>query len=113
MFLKLICLFLYRTQVITTGYDLIAENISEKQLLIYPNPFTTEARIKIKNNGFEPMKIQIFSIDGRLVRNDISTGNEFVWKGDNQSGQKLLPGIYICKVEAANRLYTTKIILSK
>ncbi|MCA1759751.1 MAG: T9SS type A sorting domain-containing protein, partial [Bacteroidales bacterium] len=100
-----------RENSVTTGSDLIAENTSENQLLIYPNPFTTETRIKVENNGFEPMKIQIFSIDGKLVRNEISTGNEYVWKGDNQSGQKLQSGFYICKVQAANRLYTTKIIL--
>ena len=59
------------------------------------------------------MKIQIFTMDGRLIRNEISTGNEYIWRGDNQSGQKLQPGIYICKVQAENRLYTAKIILSR
>jgi len=102
-----------RENSVTTGLDLIAENNSGKQLQIYPNPFTTETRIKIENNRFEPMKIQIFTMDGRLIRNEISTGNEYIWRGDNQSGQKLQPGIYICKVQAENRLYTAKIILSR
>ena len=102
-----------RENSVTTGSNLIADNNSEKQLLVYPNPFTTETRIKVENNGFERMEIQIFSIDGRLVHNEISTGNEYVWKGDNQAGQKLQHGIYICKVQAANRLYSTKIILSR
>jgi hypothetical protein len=96
---------------ITTGFDLLAGAGSEKQLLIYPNPFTTETRLIIGNNGFEPMKVQIYSMDGRLVRNDITTDNEYVWKGDNQSGHKLQPGIYICKVQADNRLFTGKIVL--
>lgn len=102
-----------RENSVTTGVDLIAEYISEKQLLIYPNPFTTETRIKIENNGFEPMKIQIFSMDGRLVRNDTTFDNEYIWKGDSQSGKKLQSGIYICKVQSDNRLYTSKIILSR
>ena len=102
-----------RENSVTTGVDLIAEYNSEKQLLIYPNPFTTETRIKIENNGFEPMKIQIFSMDGRLVRNDTTFDNEYIWKGDSQSGQKLQSGIYICKVQSDNRLYTSKIILSR
>ena len=102
-----------RENSVTTSSDLIAENNSEKQLMVYPNPFTTETRIKIENNGFEPMKIQIFTLDGRLVRNEISTVNEYVWKGDNQAGQKLQPGFYICKVQAENTLYSAKIILSR
>jgi hypothetical protein len=102
-----------RENSVTTGVDLIAEYNSEKQLLIYPNPFTTETKIKIENNGFEPMKIQIFSMDGRLVRNDTTFDNEYIWKGDNQTGQKLQPGIYICKVQSDNRLFTSKIILSR
>jgi hypothetical protein len=102
-----------RENSVTTGSDLIADNYSEKQMQIYPNPFTTETRIKIENKGFETMKIQIFSMDGRLVRNDITTDNEYVWKGDNQAGQKLQPGIYICKVQADNRLFTGKIVLGK
>jgi len=59
------------------------------------------------------MKVQIFTMDGRMVRNDITTVNEYVWLGDNQAGQKLQPGIYICKVHAANRLFTGKIVLGK
>jgi hypothetical protein len=102
-----------RENSVTTGFDLITESHSEKQLQIYPNPFNVETKLKIGNNGFEPMKVQIFSMDGRLVRNDITSDNEYVWRGDNQAGQKLQPGIYICKVQAENRLYTAKIILSR
>jgi hypothetical protein len=102
-----------RKNSITTGSDLLAGGSSEKQLQIYPNPFTDETRLKIENNGFEPMKVQIYSIDGRLVRNDIASDNEYVWRGDNQAGQKLQPGIYICKVQADNRLFTGKIVLGK
>jgi hypothetical protein len=102
-----------RENSVTTDVDLIADYNSEKQLLIYPNPFTTETRIKIENNEFEPMKIQIFSMDGRLVKSEVVSDNEYVWKGDNQSGQKLQPGIYICKVHSDNQLFTGKVILGK
>jgi hypothetical protein len=98
---------------ITTGSDLLAETSSEKQLRIYPNPFTDETKLKIENNSFEPMKVQIYSLDGRLVRNDISVNNEYVWRGDNQAGQKLQPGIYICKVQSGNKLFTGKVVLGK
>ncbi|HSO86844.1 MAG TPA: CotH kinase family protein [Draconibacterium sp.] len=102
-----------RENSVTTGSDLMTNGSSEKQLQIYPNPFITETRLKIGNNGFEPMKVQIYSIDGRMVRNDITADNEYVWRGDNQTGQKLLPGIYICKIQSGNSLFTGKIILRK
>ena len=102
-----------RENSVTTGFNLFTENNTEMQLQIFPNPFNVETKIKINNNGFEPMKVQIFSMDGRMVRNDITTVNEYVWHGDNQAGQKLQPGIYICKVQADNELFTGKIILGK
>jgi hypothetical protein len=102
-----------RKNSITTGSDLLAGVISEKQLQIYPNPFTDETRLKIENNGFEPMQVKIYSIDGRMVRNDITSDNEYVWRGDNQAGQKLQAGIYICKVQSDNKLFTGKIVLGK
>jgi hypothetical protein len=102
-----------RENSITTGSELLINGSLEKQLQIYPNPFTTETRLKINNNGFEPMKVQIYSIDGRIVRNDVTSDNEYVWRGDNQTGQKLQPWIYICKVQTGNSSFTGKVILNK
>ncbi|MDO8953188.1 MAG: CotH kinase family protein [Draconibacterium sp.] len=102
-----------RENSVTTGSDLLVINYSEKQLQIYPNPFTSETRIKIENNGLAPIKIQIYSMDGRLVRSEIILKNEYVWRGDNQAGQQLQPGIYICKVQSDNQIFTGKIIMGK
>jgi hypothetical protein len=100
-----------RENSVTTGLNWNVSSYSEKKMQIYPNPFTTETRIKLENGGLEPMKIQIFSIDGRLVRDEVNEGNEFVWRGDNHSGQKQRPGIYICKVQSDNEIFTGKIII--
>lgn len=102
-----------RENSVSTGSDLITESNSEKQLLIYPNPFIAETRIKVENISFEPMNVRIFSMDGRLVRSDISLDKEYVWRGDNQTGQKLQPGIYICKVLVENKIFTGKMIIGK
>lgn len=100
-----------RGNSVTTGSEVFANDLSETQLRIYPNPFTTETNITVDNKGFEPMRVRIFSLDGRLVRNENAMGNEFVWKGENQSGQKLQPGIYICTVYSGNKIFTGKLIL--
>jgi len=98
---------------ITTATDWLTDKGSEKQLKIYPNPFTTETKLKVENKGYEPIQVYIYAMDGRLVRNEITSANEFVWRGDNQTGQKVQPGMYICKVRSGNTLFTEKVILSK
>jgi hypothetical protein len=59
------------------------------------------------------MRVNIFSLDGRLVKSDIAQASEYIWHGDNQNGQKLQPGIYICKVKSGNFSFTGKVVLSK
>lgn len=59
------------------------------------------------------MNIQIYSLDGRIVCNETSFENKFIWRGENRSGQKLQPGIYICKVQSGSEMFTSKIIISK
>jgi hypothetical protein len=98
---------------ITTGIDFMANNRYDKHLRIYPNPFNTETMLKIENNGIEPMNIQIYTMDGRLVKNDKTLDGEYIWRGENQVGQKLPPGIYICKVQAGNNIFTEKVVFGR
>jgi len=98
---------------ITTNSDLFTDEIQNRQLKVYPNPFNTETHIQISNSGFDPINIQIYSLDGRMICNETSSDNEFIWRGENSSGQKLQPGIYICKVQSGSEMFTAKIILSK
>jgi len=98
---------------ITTNSDLFADEIQNRQLKVYPNPFNTETHIQIENSGFDPINIQIFTLDGRMICNEISSDNEFIWRGENSSGQKLQPGIYICKVQSGSEMFTAKIILTE
>ncbi len=102
-----------RTNSITTNPGLFAIGKPEKELSIFPNPFTSETKIKIQNNWGKPMTVLIYSMEGRIVRQDVTPGNEYVWNGENQAGQKLQSGIYICKVQSDNNIFTGKIILGK
>ncbi len=98
---------------VTTNSNFIVDNILKKQLKVYPNPFNTETHIQIENAGFDQIKMQIYSLDGRMVYNKISMDNEFIWRGRNNSEQKLQPGIYICKVQLGNEMFSSKIILTE
>jgi hypothetical protein len=59
------------------------------------------------------MNVQIFSMDGRLVKNIITHDNEYIWQGDKQNGQKSQAGIYICKVQSGNLMFADKVVLGR
>lgn len=84
------------------------ENLVLKNVLNYPNPFTTSTCFWFDHNrpGEElTVQIQIFTISGKLIRtlkNTIfSTGNrskEIFWDGRDDFGQKLGRGVYIYSI---------------
>lgn len=98
---------------ISTGANWFAAGSSEKQLKVYPNPFVNETKIAVENNGFGVLELQIYSLDGRLVFNKKSGNREYIWRGENNAGQKLQPGIYICKVQVEGEMFTSKIVLGR
>ena len=83
----------------------------ENQLLVYPNPFSTETTVKFANPYFDQARISIYSVDGSLISSVTTTGNEIIWNGQNQNGQRVQPGIYICRVISGNKEYSAKILL--
>lgn len=81
------------------------------EVLNYPNPFSTSTRFVFTLTGSEVpdfMKIQIFTIDGRIVReifqNELGTLRigknitEFAWDGTDEFGDKLASGVYLYRV---------------
>ena len=102
-----------RENSITTDVQDIADNLQQKKLKIYPNPFSNETLITWENNNYAPMEIRIFTMDGRLVyRNTVSNG-ELVWDGTSDNHQRLNPGIYICNVQSEGKYYTEKLVLTQ
>ncbi len=83
----------------------------EKQLLVYPNPFSAETTIRFANPYFDQARISIYSVDGSLISSVTTTGNEIIWNGQNQNGQRVQPGIYICRVISGSKEYSAKIML--
>ena len=90
-----------------------AQTITE--VLNYPNPFSTSTRFVFTLTGSEVpdfMKIQIFTIDGRIVREifmhelgPIRIGKnitEFAWDGTDEFGDKLASGVYLYRVFTKN-----------
>lgn len=90
------------------------KNIPENyQLSIFPNPFNNELTIKIPITKVGNTKISIYNIQGKLVDKynlqNINKGfYEFHW-----NAYKLSSGLYIIRVDNANKRYINKALLIK
>jgi hypothetical protein len=78
---------------------------------IRPNPFSGETRLKVAGRGEALFQVGIFDASGRLVR-ELAGHGEITWRGDDALGQKLMPGVYFCRLVTGERPGLHKIVLS-
>ncbi|HKJ78272.1 MAG TPA: lamin tail domain-containing protein, partial [Prolixibacteraceae bacterium] len=86
---------------------------TEESLTVYPNPFSGQTKIELKNKGTGNMEVAIYTISGKLVFATVSGNNVLVWNGNANSGVQLKSGIYICKVKTESHTHTSRIVLMK
>jgi hypothetical protein len=107
--------------VLTVDINIGVETQTETVSLDYnfPNPFTEETTIWFTLNENSITKLEIFNFNGQKVkgllnRSNLNKGLHSVnWDGSNNSGAKMEPGIYLCKLTSGNQIYTLKMILTK
>jgi hypothetical protein len=78
----------------------------------YPNPFKNDTYFTFEihgQNAPEELKIKVFSVAGRLIRNisvpssDLRVGfNKIYWNGRDQDGDEVANGVYFYKIIAIN-----------
>ena len=79
------------------------EDISiDNQFLVYPNPFTSEITIEIQNSKKTDVDVAIYNLLGQRIKNLYNAANEgqllLKWDGTNDSGNKVVRGVYVCKM---------------
>ncbi len=85
------------TQYVSTD-DLAA---ADSLVSAAPNPFTTRCTVTIKSGAgsVETQPLEIFALDGRLVRRLDPVGQpgsvQYEWDGKDRSGAELPPGMYL------------------
>ena len=89
----------------------------------YPNPFNPETWIPYQLSSPEEVQIDIYSSDGKLVRQiDIGhqpaglyyePGSAIFWDGKNQSGEQVTSGIYFYTLTAGHYNATRKMLILK
>ena len=89
-----------------------SEKMALRNVLNYPNPFTTNTTFYIEHNqANEPLdiQIQIFSISGKIVKT-ITSANQITnsyrecipWDGLDEYGDAIGKGTYIYRVKVRN-----------
>ena len=79
------------------------EDVSiDNQFLVYPNPFTSEITIEILNSKKTDIDVAIYNLLGQRIKNLYNATNEgqllLKWDGTNDSGNKVVRGVYVCKM---------------
>ena len=106
-----------KTQLL--GSDTEGAPFSEKTTICYPNP-SRDGRVKISFNlpALSPVNIQIFDISGEVVwslnlsPSQTQAGNNTItWEGNNQAGENLASGMYLCHVTVGDSSVTKKIAI--
>lgn len=96
-----------KSQTITVTQEGIPTAVNDlalatTQFKCYPNPFTEVIAIEIQNPKRAEISVDIYNLAGEKIKNLASQRKDerldLVWNGTNDSGQKVVPGVYICKV---------------
>lgn len=83
-----------------------------------PNPFNPGTSISFDLADAGPVELSIHDLQGRLVQT-IATGtlaaghHRAAWNGRDRSGQSVASGTYLCRLVAAGRVQSLKLVLTK
>jgi hypothetical protein len=76
-----------------------------------PNPFRGETKIGLTDNRGEEVRVGIFDAAGNQIRRLCGPG-EVVWRGDDEQGRGVGPGVYFCRSEGSPVAGFRKVILT-
>jgi hypothetical protein len=89
--------------------NLAIEKMRAVDLSAYPNPFAGNLTIDLKNvKGVA--RVQVYDMDGRIVRNIGLSSSSAAWDGKDNTGKSVANGIYMIKVKSGNKEIQRKLI---
>jgi thiol-disulfide isomerase/thioredoxin len=82
----------------------------------YPNPFNRNTSIRFALSASCPVKLNVYDITGRLVRNMVegileSGSYSIVWDGRDNNGRRMGNGVYFYRLDAGGGQKTMKAVL--
>ncbi len=84
----------------------------------YPNPFNPSTQISFELSSAQYVTLAVFDITGREIKT-LSNGvlesgsHTFSWKGNDENGQLMPTGVYLYRLESAQKVATKKMVLMK
>ena len=100
---------------------LINEEIFPEEFLLkqnFPNPFNPITNIEINLSSSENIKLIIFDVNGRQVK-ELANGyynkgmHSFNWNSIDDNGREVASGLYIYQLISFNQIYSKKMLLLK
>jgi len=85
---------------------------------VFPNPVKTNANIEINNIIAGDLTVDIFDMNGKLIRNlydgFMPEGNQsFSWNCTSNNGRTCTNGIYLCRISGEDNVAEEKLILMR
>jgi len=83
---------------------------------VRPNPIRGETRFAFSVPARAASTLQLFSVDGRLVRTlldrVVEAGrHQITWDGRDQDGRSVAPGVYFYKLESEQRSASERLVI--
>jgi len=85
----------------------------------FPNPFNPNTRIQFTLGREKLVSLNIFDIQGRLVKSLLSSSyyppgyHNIIWDGKNNMGTQVPSGMYLYKLISENNTIIRKMVLMK
>jgi streptogramin lyase len=98
------------------GIETITESKSSFYIQNYPNPFKENTSISFSLPIDEKVRIDIYDINGRIVKNLTDSHykpgtSAVIWNGDNNQGSRVKPGIYVCRLFTGSLSGTVRMVV--
>lgn len=107
-------------QIITVTDSENEEIIPLKTQLLdnYPNPFNPQTRIDFQLSENQKVELDVYNIKGQKIKSLVSdflpAGNyNFLWKGNDDNGNKVSSGIYFYQMKTRDKTYCKKMLMLK
>ncbi|MBK9730677.1 MAG: choice-of-anchor B family protein [Chitinophagaceae bacterium] len=96
------------------GCKVITESLAgdetEKELAVYPNPFTDQFDISFSLEESAPVLLSVYDVSGRKVKTvadeTMEAGNQLL----HVDASELQSGLYVCVLQSGDRVMTKKIV---
>lgn len=104
-------------QVETETSSLVADEDFDG-VQVFPNPFNPHTSFRFKLKDTQPVKLQIFNLNGQLVRTLIDEAMlpgvyQKRWNGRNQNGNPVASGLYLYRLQIGTKMLNGRIQMIK